>query len=72
MAFVGPAVSDGQINMVVDVTGLTDRSMITNALRANQGDVSSVVLEFVEDQDKVAWPLPGSLAQLVRADVIAV
>ncbi|KAK4250331.1 hypothetical protein C7999DRAFT_11878 [Corynascus novoguineensis] len=52
MAFHDAAVSPDKIETVVAVTGFEDHALISNALRSNQGNVDTVVNEFLDDSDK--------------------
>ncbi|KAL2197638.1 hypothetical protein P885DRAFT_35894 [Corynascus similis CBS 632.67] len=52
MAFNDAAVSPDKIETVVAVTGFEDHALISNALRSNQGNVDTVVNEFLDDSDK--------------------
>lgn len=47
------AFNSENISAVVDITGFRDRGIITNALQANSGDTASVILEYLDDPDKV-------------------
>lgn len=42
-----------KVDMVVMITGLEDRAMITHALQSNNGMSDTVVNEFFDDPDKV-------------------
>jgi CUE domain. len=52
------AVDQASIDMVVEVIGHIDKSLIANALRANHGNVETVIIEWFDDSDKVSKTLP--------------
>jgi len=64
MAFNDAAVSPDKIETVVAVTGFEDHALISNALRSNQGNVDTVVNEFLDDSDKVCLLSPRLFAIL--------
>ncbi|KAL2262833.1 hypothetical protein VTK26DRAFT_9354 [Humicola hyalothermophila] len=47
------ASNDSQlVSQVIDITNFADRSIISAALKANHGDVGTVILEYFDDPDK--------------------
>lgn len=50
----GAAVNSGDVDTIADVTGLSDRGLITGALQANNGNVEIVIGEFFDDAEKVS------------------
>lgn len=61
------------VDQVVDITNFTDRAVISSALKANHGEVNSVLMEYFDGPDKVGQPLDSRVEpRPIRADLVTV